>query len=255
MTYIAAHCPTFVCSTPHFRMVQPTDPHGPTPRNPLRPGAGRARSAALRGLDPISFVEFHFLLPSLTILRVVVLMSAHTLLTGCFGDPRVRVEICGDVAIPYTIDALRLSLRDEGQVEVSGGVFELFSPGEIDLDGGNADAGTGDGGGCLPGEREAFPVDFELRGGAGRMWVSVQGLKDGIEVMKVVARVEFPTQGVADVTVALSADCVGVQCAFGQTCVQEQCEIAQFEGTPDVCDELGDPVAPDGGAPLCSERR
>ncbi|MDF1562017.1 MAG: hypothetical protein P1V51_03190 [Deltaproteobacteria bacterium] len=155
---------------------------------------------------------------------------------GCLSGPAVSVEVCGDVAVPTEVDTLRLSLSDENGVESYSGVFDLY---EFPADGG------------CPLDPEALPQSFDLREGAGRMWVTVQGLRDQIEVTRVEARIEFPVRGSTDVTVALTSDCLGVSCAFGQTCVAGLCEIAQFGGTPNVCETLQprDPTTlPDGGS-------
>lgn len=161
--------------------------------------------------------------------------------TGCLSGPAVSVEVCGDVRVPSEIDTLRLSLSDENGVESYSGVFSLH---DFEADGGCAD------------DPEALPQTFDLREGTGQMWVAVQGLRDQIEVTRVEARAEFPIRGSIDVVVALTADCLGVSCPFGQTCVTGLCEIAQFGGTPDTCQNLParEPgTGADGGTATCSE--
>ena len=160
--------------------------------------------------------------------------------SGCLSGPAVSVEVCGDIRVPSEVDTLRLSLSDENGVESYSGVFSLH---DFQDDGGCAD------------DPEALPQTFDLREGTGQMWVAVQGLRDQIEVTRVEARVEFPIRGSTDVVVAMTADCLGVSCPFGQTCVAGLCEIAQFGGTPDVCQTLEprDPnTAADGGTVACS---
>lgn len=156
--------------------------------------------------------------------------------TGCMQGPAVRVEVCGDVLVPSEVDSLRISLADAKGVESYSGVYVLAS--------------AEDGGACAP-VPDALPQTFELRDGAGEMWLTVQGLRDEVEVTRVQARVEFPVRGTTDVTVALTADCLGMSCPFGQTCVQGQCEVAQFGGTPDVCDALS-PRSPADGTGACN---
>ncbi len=156
---------------------------------------------------------------------------------GCFSGPSVEVEVCGDVRVPSEVDTLRLSLSDENGVESYSGVFSLY---DFPADGG-----------CTV-DPAALPQTFELREGSGQMWVTIQGLRDQIEVTRVEARVEFPVRGSTDVVMALTSDCLGISCPFGQTCVAGLCEIAQFGGNPDRCENLQPRDPPDGGSTSCS---
>lgn len=179
-------------------------------------------------------------------------MAAALALTACPGDPYVRVHVCGDVQIPGQIDALRLTLFDETQQELFSAVRELFVPGEGDpADAGTADAGPTDGGegedggACTPGTAQPLPRTFDLHAGRGQMWLVVEGLLDGVAVVRADARVEQPVRGVAVVSVGLQPDCLGVRCAYGQTCAEARCQIAVFGGDPDAC-----AGAPPDGTPV-----
>jgi len=175
---------------------------------------------------------------------------------ACLQGPRIQLELCSDLRVPEEIDTMRISLIDEGGHEVSQGLV-ILDPRSPLPDGG------------CEGELATFPQNLALSGGSGSSWVRVQGLKDGVEIARAEARVEFPVSGESPASVLLSADCLGVHCPAGQTCVTGACEITQFGGTPALCDTLsqnmrgpevdagsssdGGPsdASLDGGAPAC----
>lgn len=158
--------------------------------------------------------------------------------SGCTGDPVVRLHVCGDARVPEDLDAVRVSLLDETGQEIFSAVKELFVPeGAADAGAPGPDGGAPpDGGACTPGSAEVLPLVFDLHDGQGRMWVVVEGLKDGVPVVRYDAQADQPVRGVADVYAAFSQDCVGVRCAYGQTCAAGRCEIAVLGGAPEACD-------------------
>ncbi len=185
------------------------------------------------------------------------LVVCALLLAGCGNGPRVHLHVCGDVRVPDDVDALGVTLLDADRNPVYDGTQDLFTPSDADggtagVDGGSAgvdggtggggaaDAGTSDGGAgagsCVIGQAANLPLSFDLRDGHGDMWVVVQAFKQGAPVATIEARVSFPTQGAADVSVGLTRDCLGVKCAFGQTCVKGICQVTEFGGTPAACE-------------------
>lgn len=175
-----------------------------------------------------------------------VLVVCTALLAGCGNGPRVHLHVCGDIRVPKDVDALGITLLDAAGNQVYNGSQDLFTAAAADGgsaagDGGVADGGAPptDGGTCTTGQAQDLPLSFDLRLGHGDMWVIVQGFEQGAPVIEVEGRVRFPTQGAADVTVGLTRDCLGVHCAYGQTCVKGTCQITAFGGTPSSCTGQG----------------
>lgn len=189
-------------------------------RSPLRPRAHRrSRSHLLAGIACLGLV-------------------------GCGRAPYVHLHVCGDVAVPSDVDTVGVSLLDENQKSLYEGTSNLFTAksGAV-ADGGTTDGGTSDGGVCEPGTAQTLPLTFDLTAGQGNMWVVVRGFRDGVPVETVWGRVTLLTHGSADVSIGLTKDCLGVKCAYGQTCIRGQCEITKFGGDPKSCQG-----APDTGS-------
>ncbi|RMG21655.1 MAG: hypothetical protein D6729_00340, partial [Deltaproteobacteria bacterium] len=107
---------------------------------------------------------------------------------------------------------------------------------------------------CRQGTVKHLPIVVDLPGGQGRVWVRAQGLLDGTETLVGEARAEVPVEGTVDAIIGLTQACLGVRCAYGQTCVKGRCEVTQFGGNPESCEAEIPPDAPKPGLPLCKEQ-
>jgi len=124
----------------------------------------------------------------------------------------IKVRICGDVLVPGHIDAVRVSVLDANRVERRAGVMELVR--------------------CT-GVNE-LPQNVELNLLEGDVWIVIQGLKNGQEVMTFERRAKVGADG-AEVLVGLNRDCIGIRCALGQTCVGGACVLAPTTDLPSIC--------------------
>lgn len=124
----------------------------------------------------------------------------------------IEVRICGDVLIPGHVDAVRVSVLDANRVEKRAGVKELVR---------------------CPGVSE-FPQKVELNLFEGDVWIVVQGLKNGQEVINFERRASIGPDG-AQVLVGLNQDCIGIRCALGQTCVGGMCVLAPVSDLASNC--------------------
>lgn len=136
---------------------------------------------------------------------------------GCQrSEPVIRVEICGDVAVPESVDAIRVSVLDEQRQEVRAGARELVvCPDDVLLE--------------LPQTVEFEPLQAETA------WVVVQGLDDGIERIRFERQVSLDELNVEIVRVGLRSECLGVMCPDGQTCVQGTCQISPVAEPDELC--------------------
>ena len=124
---------------------------------------------------------------------------------GCRPEATpVRVSVCGDVAVPMQIDAVRVSILDAERAEVASGVRELIE--------------------CPADRLRSLPQEFEFTQRPGEIRIVAQALLDGVEVGRSERLVLDASEG-AELTVALEAACVGVTCPLGQTCVAGGCEL------------------------------
>lgn len=164
----------------------------------------------------------------------IFLMALAIAGEGCAeSSDSIRVQICGELVVPTEIDAVRISTLDEDRAEVTA-VLDELTPAVRGDDLGVADAGLALDAGVVDGAEDpvgaALDVEAALPAGRGLGWVVVQGLRDGVEVIRAEAR---GRKG-ARVTIAFSRACVGVRCPLGRTCAAGACELALEGGAP--CD-------------------
>lgn len=138
----------------------------------------------------------------------------------------MTLEVCGELVAPLEVDALRVSLLDDTRLaETFAGVYEL---GTCDID-----------------SSVQLPVEVDLPDQAGDVWIGVQGLSDGVVVTRVEVRLEPPTLDGPEVTVVpvnLTRDCLGVDCAVGQTCRDGVCVVTPWHhDDPATC--VGGPTS------------
>lgn len=146
-------------------------------------------------------------------------MAFGVLLCGCTerGD-RIDVEVCGaGLMVPAQVDAVRVSVLDSAREELRAGTRELVL--------------------CPQDELLTLPQVVTFDGvEAPDAWVVVQGLKDGVEVLRYERRATLSTGVIEQVGMVLDSRCLGVQCSLGQTCVEGACEIASVQGVdPSSC--------------------
>lgn len=154
-------------------------------------------------------------------------------------EHEVDVQICGDVAVPYQIDSIRVSLLDADRQTRDEGVVELLA--------------------CPSGTVKELPVALTFSPIAGQAYLRVQGLKNGREVVTIENQIELTRESDVAVRLPLTRACVGVSsCPLGQTCVQGACEVTppadrdlrcQSDETPDTMPDTGvtDATARDAG--------
>ncbi len=158
-------------------------------------------------------------------------------LLACGADGGEPLRLCGDLAVPSDVDALRVSVLDETQAsEHFSAVIELLE---------------------CPAERlTQLPLDFEVPKITANSWLRVQGLAGGAEVLRVELRAG-PDPDRARIAVALTRQCLGRACPVGQTCLDGACVIAPEAGDARLsCDGFaasGDGDASDGDASDGSE--
>lgn len=188
---------------------------------------------------------------------------------GCEDESaRVTIELCGDVQVPETLDAVRIIVLHEDRTPSSEGVFELAPaagpgvlPGEGasppdagfpdataagEVDAGQADSGPPDSGAADGGAPSASACGgatlserLSVGAGDGLMWIAAVGLRDGAEVMRV--EVRGSSGGVA--RLPLVQACLGVSCPLGQTCIGGTCGLVPAAHDEAAC--VSPP--PDGG--------
>ncbi len=150
------------------------------------------------------------------VLGVCCLLSGLAWGCGPRGDV-IEVKVCGDVVLPEEVDAVRVSVLDAERNELRAGTRELVL--------------------CPQDRLLTLPQTVEFEGvDAVNAWVVVQGLKDGVSVMSYERRATLSTSLVEQVTMALTRDCIGVQCTLGQTCVDGQCEIVTEQPPVGACE-------------------
>ncbi|HJK96512.1 MAG TPA: hypothetical protein RMF84_04785 [Polyangiaceae bacterium LLY-WYZ-14_1] len=175
----------------------------PTPPPPVHRGAwpaGSSRSA----LAPATAAA----------LVLVVLGSA-----GC-SDDEITVVVCGDLAVPDDLDAVRVELLDAELGRIRDGVFRLV-PDEIDE-------------GMDAPQAESLPVAPSLTRPTGRGWVRVVPLLDGVAVGQFDREI-LSFDGVASVDAVLDSRCRRSFCPAGQTCIEGNCQVAPLASDPPGC--------------------
>jgi hypothetical protein len=130
--------------------------------------------------------------------------------------------------VPRDIDSVRVVLADQQQNVLREGVRQLWT--------------------CPGPALRNLPQTIEFAPAEGDIFVTVQGLKDGVPVIQKVLRTTF-TAGDNTATVSLDRACKGVQCAAGETCVQGGCElIALAADALSTCEAPGAAPGPDASA-------
>lgn len=141
--------------------------------------------------------------PRLTI--VVCVFAAIATLTACTSDQaKARVQLCGDLSVPEDIESVRVVVYDQDRNPLREGVRELWT--------------------CPGPTLHRLPQTLEFEPVSGDVFVEVQGLKEGVPVIKAELRTTLGNDG-ADATVSLERSCMGANCAAGETCVDGKCEL------------------------------
>lgn len=150
-------------------------------------------------------------------IRAMAVIGALMVL-GC--GPRgdlIQVQVCGDVMLPDEIDAIRVSVLDEARNELRAGTRELVL--------------------CPEDRLLTLPQTVEFGGvESADAWVVVQGLKEGIEVMRYARRASLSTSVVEQITLVVDRECLGINCVLGQTCVAGECEIVSEQAPEGACE-------------------
>ncbi len=120
------------------------------------------------------------------------------------GDGGVDGGDAGDAALDAADEDPEPDAEPSDGGAGDGGPFD----GEVPLGDGGADAGP---------EGPGISLVEHVPSARGRIWIQVQGLKDGVGVVTAEVR---PGK---EARVALTRACVGVQCMAGLTCLDGQC--------------------------------
>ncbi|MGF1465126.1 MAG: hypothetical protein ACFCGT_03245 [Sandaracinaceae bacterium] len=139
-----------------------------------------------------------------------VLCVGGLLQGGCFGGPALTALVCGDGA--DELDSLRLVVLDDGRVAVGEGVRDLITP---------------EG-------RRTLPLRLRVPTASTATWLAVEGLFQGVEELRFEVRLTEP-EPLSAVPLAVQADCLGVQCVVGQTCLGGRCVPSPEVGTDLPC--------------------
>ncbi len=155
-------------------------------------------------------------------LRRVLNMAVATLVVLALGacsdeDERLKVNVCGDLAIPEHADQLRVSALDSSGAEFSSGLRDLIA--------------------CPSGDGAALPQKVEIALPTGTGVVKVQAIRDGLSVMEFSRNVEFDNTD--EVDVSLNLDCFNISCPTGQTCVGGRCNLIPYDDQI-ACESTGE---------------
>ena len=144
--------------------------------------------------------------------------------------------MCGDVAIPERVDALRVTILDAQRDEIVAGVRELVL--------------------CPQDELRPLPQTFTFEPlDVPDAWVVVQGLEGDVTRVRFERRVSLSSDRREVVRLGVTRACLGVMCPLGQTCVQGICErvgLGEPEGMCGEADASPDPT-PEMGPPAPAE--
>ncbi|MEM1347749.1 MAG: hypothetical protein AAGI01_04270 [Myxococcota bacterium] len=154
---------------------------------------------------------------------------ALALSIGCSRDlGQIEVELCGDVAVPEDIDAVRVIFLDEQRREAQSGLRELLL--------------------CPQEEVLELPQSFGFPEVLGEVTIRVQGIKDGLEVLTSERKVTVEQmRATPKFTLPLTRDCRGVQCPLGQTCQGGTCALTPSAAdAPIRCVSVSEPVSDEG---------
>lgn len=166
-------------------------------------------------------------------LRRGAVFALFSTLLGCTAPANlVFIEICGDVFVPADVDALRISILDEDYNEYKSGTLELLRcPEDVELE---------------------LPQTTELEAPYGNVWVAVQGLQQGVEVVRSERRLLIEDgEPAQDVLVGLTRSCMRITCPKGLTCIDGVCEQAPWESDEEVCEGGPPSMGTGGGMATC----
>lgn len=114
------------------------------------------------------------------------------------------MQLCGDLSVPEDIESVRVVIYDQDRTPLREGVRELWT--------------------CPGPTLHRLPQTLEFEPVSGDVFVEVQGLKEGVPVIKTELRTTLGNDG-AEATVSLERSCMGANCAAGETCVDGTCEL------------------------------
>ncbi len=114
------------------------------------------------------------------------------------------MQLCGDLAVPEDIESVRVVIYDQNRSPLREGVRELWT--------------------CPGPTLHELPQTLEFEPVAGDVFVEVQGLKEGVPVVKSELRTTLSADA-TEATVSLERSCMGARCAAGETCVDGECEL------------------------------
>ncbi len=142
---------------------------------------------------------------------------------SCTGDPDgMSVEVCGDIAVPDELEAIRIHLLNEEREILHSGVRDLLICPEDRIR-------------PLPQTVNFREIDESVA------LVEIIALYEGVAITSTERRVE----SFGDFRVSLSESCRGSQCSLGQTCIVDSCEFTPT-GSDETCRESVTSV-PDAG--------
>jgi hypothetical protein len=141
----------------------------------------------------------------------LIVGSLIAVAAGCGSGPSLDVEVCGDARA--SVDALQLTVLDASRAPVGSGLQRL-------------------------GPADALPLRLTVPSGPDAAWLRLQGLFEGLEVLRFERRLDPMADG--PVLVALEGACAGARCVLGQTCLGGVCEPAPETDAAVACEACGD---------------
>lgn len=182
-------------------------------------------------------------------MRGAVRLLALCLLIACDETPTVEIRICSDAVIPPTgvdyvvVDAEVVEVRSDAaagdeadldlEVELDTVVVHLRDADyrELSAAGRELESGTD-----APARGFALDVDHPIKQGA--RFVEVAGLLRGKRVISFVRAVQS-LEHVPALEMPLRAECYGILCGDGQSCVEGECLLAPGPAGGDDCRGVG----------------
>jgi len=149
-------------------------------------------------------------------LKRVALVAGATLGVACGDDVIDRVRVCGDLAAPAELVAVRVTALASDQRELAAAVAELVDADDV-------------------ASSRQLPIVVALPGVAGVRYVRAQGLGPGdVEVVRADVLVSGLGRG-DELVIDLGRDCLGHVCALGQTCVEGACTVTPAASEIEGC--------------------
>lgn len=157
----------------------------------------------------------------------ICLLAAAAGLAACTSDEaKARVQLCGDLSVPDDIESVRVVIYDQDRTPLREGVRELWS--------------------CPGPTLHRLPQTLEFESVSGDVFIEVQGLQEGVPVIKSELRTTLANNS-ADATVSLERSCMGANCAPGETCVDGECELVALAARAVAQCPSNQPVESDTG--------